>query len=82
MPNGSFSFKLELDAIKALRHHFPSAGQRTLATRIKQMDFKFDEAKSLAARLSNRPWASIYGAIRRLDKAIKSNTPALATASA
>ena len=75
-------FTLELDAIKTLRQHFPKMGQRTLANRIKQgLLGGFDGTEALAAKVAERPWYSVYAAIRRLDKAMKNNT-ALATAGA
>lgn len=60
-------YVFEVNAMKTLRHHFPAMRQRTLATRIKTQDFKFDETRALATQLAARSWASVYSALRRID---------------
>lgn len=59
----------EKAAIEALRAKFPDTAQKTLARRIREMDFKMEDNKAMALKASTRSLLSIYSVIRRYDAA-------------
>lgn len=68
------AFSHEVEAIQELRKEFPAMGQRTLTQKIKDRNFNDSRLLTTAKEVSDRPYFSIYGVIRRFDK---KNKPAL-----
>jgi hypothetical protein len=67
-------YRDELEAISTLRNRYSRLPQRTFARKVKDRDFTDPNDHSLAARLINRTYASVYGAVRRIDQKIGNAT--------